>query len=770
MEIKVMKNLFALTMLIAATFAFAANESIKPEGEGTAESPYVLTRIENLVWMNNNMRSCQSSVFCLGNDIDASETAGWETQFVPIGSAKTSTGKSYNFKGVLDGKNFAIKNLYSRNSGLILHLDGAVIKNLHLENVNLGRRYAGINKSGGLTPECNDSVITNVHVSGKIKGTFEVGGICGEVEGSQIVNCSFVGFINVFGDASGEYSYGGIAGYASYSDLSYCKASGYINCIDGLARVGGICGFVYGMDNYDKYIPRVRYCIADMKITAEGNIGGIVGQNFIENIVRYPGSPSYVATEMGLFDNYSLSVAYTSPENTVGGICATFSENTTTSPENYYDKTGINGTVIGTGLSPEKMKKRSSYTNWDFNKVWTIKEGESTPYWKISNDKPYRIAYVSNFLGTLIVEPDEKSYGFKENITINVTTPKNVTFIGIRGDIETAATSVSVPLQKDIAIEGEFARYIKTADQFLKIGRDQDYPAGGYYIQSANINMPEIDSPMLGAFWGVYDGNNRAIRNVKFNTKSSTTAIGLFGSVSEARISNLGILDSENNSGSRFLGFLGGDVNYSEISNCYVYTDMNLSGASHAGGLFNIFEKSKMIRCEFRGNIFSADVWFGGLVYDARNSMFEECSAEMYVQSSVNKEKIAGLANFAYETDFVNCYAKGDCFNYAFVAPSINQELSFSNCYVFAENNCSLPAATFVNCYFNSNCVAAVEGVTGFVSPEEMTKQETYVGWDFDEIWDIDEGVGTPYFRYALPEPVGMFALLLLALLAMRKR
>ena len=767
MEIKVMKNLFALTMLIAATFAFAANEAIKPEGEGTAESPYVLTRIENLVWMNNNMRSCQSSVFCLGNDIDASETAGWETQFVPIGTAKTSGGRSYNFKGVLNGDNFAIKNLHSRNGGFILHLDGAVIKNLYLENVNLGRRFAGI--SGGLTPTCNDSVITNVHISGKILGKCYAGGICGSIEESLMVNCSFVGFINVSGDASGEYSYGGIAGYASYSDLSYCKASGYINCIDGLARVGGICGFAYGMHNFDKYYPRVRYCVADMKISAEGNIGGIVAQNLIENIVRYPGQPSYVVTSMGLFDNYSLSVAYTSPETTVGGICATFCENTTTSPENYYDKTGINGTVIGTGLSPANMKKRSSYTNWDFSQVWTIKEGESTPYWKLCNDKPYRIAYVSNFLGTLGVDPDEKSYAFKENITINVTTPKNVTFNGIKGDIETAETSVSVALQKDIAVEGEFARYIKTADQFLKIGRDQDYPAGGYYIQSANINMPEIDSPMLGAFWGVYDGNNRVIRNVKFNKKSSNP-IGLFGSVSEARISNLGILDAENNSGSRFLGFLGGNVNYSEISNCYVNTDMNLSGAEQAGGFFNKFEKSKMIRCEFKGNIYSANAYFGGLVNSAQNSLFEECSAEMYAQLSVNKTIIAGLVLSAYETDFINCYSKGDCFNYAFVAPSANQELSFSNCYVFAESKCSLTDANFVNCYFNSNCVAAAEGVIGFVSPEEMKQQETYVDWDFDEIWDIEEGVGTPYFRYALPEPTGMFILFLMPLLFFRKR
>ena len=76
----------------------------------------------------------------------------------------------------------------------------------------------------------------------------------------------------------------------------------------------------------------------------------------------------------------------------------------------------------------------------------------------------------------------------------------------------------------------------------------------------------------------------------------------------------------------------------------------------------------------------------------------------------------------------------------------------------------------YINCYFNSNYVTHAENVTGLVSPEEMKKQETYVGWDFDEIWDIDEGVGTPYFRYAVPEPVGMLALILLTLAAVRKR
>ncbi|MBR5902010.1 hypothetical protein IKZ40_06635 [bacterium] len=759
-----MKKLIFLTCFLAllANCLFAANEAIKPDGEGTADSPYVLTRIENLVWMGDNIKTCKKSVFCLGNDIDASETANWEKQFVPIGTTKETWGQNYNFEGTLDGKNFAIKNLHVRDNGMFLQIFGAKIQNLYLDN------YRG--KQGGLAPMCAASTITNVHVSGLILGSGFAGGICGYVDNSAIVNCSFMGLISTIR----EGSFGGIVGQAEYSDISYCKSSGYIYSSGDTDNVGGICGIVSGNDYYDKYYPRVRYCIADMKIKAKGNVGGIVALNQIENVEQYPGEDPYVLNNLGLIDNYSLCIADVSSAVCVGGICAVFDKNTAASINNFYDKTGINGTVFGTGLSSERMKNKSSYTRWDFNKIWTIQEGETTPYWAICNNKPYRVACISNFDNTLNVAPGEKSYAFNENATINATAPEDGEFLGFKGDIDGTETSVSVDLKKDLVVEGVFAKHIGTAEDFLKIGRNNDYPKDGYYIQTSNIDMSGIEYPVPTDFLGVYDGNNRIIRNIKFCKYA--IELGLFSNIRYAKICNLGIINVEKNIGELYnqnFGFLvGGDTSYSEISNCYITSDVFLNNTSYAGGICNGFGYSKMSKCEFRGTILYSPTSFGGLVNTAIQSTFEECSVEIFNGLNARKNTISGLTFGGQKSFFANCYVKGDCLDYAFAAsiPRVEPEFTFSNCYVLAENPNVQVDANIINCYFNSNCVEQVEGVTGFVSPEEMKQQETYVGWDFDEIWDIDEGVGTPYFRYVVPEPVGMLALFLLALVAVRKR
>ena len=48
---------------------------------------------------------------------------------------------------------------------------------------------------------------------------------------------------------------------------------------------------------------------------------------------------------------------------------------------------------------------------------------------------------------------------------------------------------------------------------------------------------------------------------------------------------------------------------------------------------------------------------------------------------------------------------------------------------------------------------------------EEMKRQATFENWDFENIWDIDEDEGMPYLRCEVPEPLGMFALILLLLI-----
>lgn len=53
------------------------------------------------------------------------------------------------------------------------------------------------------------------------------------------------------------------------------------------------------------------------------------------------------------------------------------------------------------------------------------------------------------------------------------------------------------------------------------------------------------------------------------------------------------------------------------------------------------------------------------------------------------------------------------------------------------------------NCYYDSELTpksSIYEGVTGCTT-EQMKNQSTYEGWDFDNVWYMDESTGYPKLR-----------------------
>ena len=792
-----MKKLLFLTCLLAfaANCLFAANEAIKPEGDGTAESPYLLTKVENLVWMGENIAECQSSVFRLENDIDASETKTWEPEFLAIGnSGRSSDGKEHSFCGVLDGQNFSIKSLHSqRGCALFEKLSGAEIKNVFLEDISMGNDLSYYNGStmvgGALAAYASASVITNIQVSGIIHGYSDVGGIVAEARKTKIINCSFVGIIKA------SHSGGGIVGLCIYdseqNDHNYiinCKASGYIEkklyFKNSETYIGGICGRNYGKTY-------IRYCHADMKVKSDGYIGGICA-NAIENIYKEYGQTT--TNDYGIMQCYSTSSADMTLNPTVGGICA-LTTNTCVCFSSYYDFDLLKGTEFGTGVSSEDIKKRATFKNWDFDTVWSIQEGETTPYWKFLGENTYKVYVPACTFGEITLEPNKANYLYGENVLVKATPgePQKTTFVSFKRDLTGTAEEVSVAVTKDLVIEGDFAKFLSEPDELDNIGFDSEYPLNGHYLQTCDFDMSEtpmknpigffsnryrIDPSYLQhPFSGVYDGQNYTIKNLYLGWRSTNNYVfihsSLFGYVDGGTICNLSLEDAEIDLKiSVKLGFLSGMTCYSSIYNCHVRSDCYMSYCDHSGGLCYELINSTMDKCSFNGNIPTDLTYnYAGLVGYMDESVISESCVEMYNTSDHPELMIAGLAYYSYNSLLVNCYAKGS-FRYALVANDLNDSLPvISNCYADVETETSyLGKGQYKNSYFNSNSVERVEGVTGFVSPEEMKQQETYVGWDFDEIWDIDEGVGTPYFRYALPEPVGMFALFLFALMAVRKR
>lgn len=213
------------------TVAVAGETVLKPvvlslSGTGTAEDPFLINNLEELIWFRDHVDSCEqdgSSQYAgkyikLTADIDL-EGINWD----PIGSATADHGSFY---GCFDGDGHTIYNLYVEKEGKGLGFfaktsgggDGprAQVKNLNFHNVTVkstdNSSYVGgvIGNSGGNT------YIENVHLTGtiNISGYGYVGGIVGHGY-PDIRNCSVDG-----GDASksiiacGYWAVGGIVGYS----------------------------------------------------------------------------------------------------------------------------------------------------------------------------------------------------------------------------------------------------------------------------------------------------------------------------------------------------------------------------------------------------------------------------------------------------------------------------------------------------------------------------------------------------------------------------
>ncbi|MBA7582546.1 hypothetical protein ES708_24477 [subsurface metagenome] len=105
-------------------------------GSGTPEDPYIIYDVDDLQAMEDHL----DAYYELANDIDASETSGWNegAGFLPIGQAAAFTGQ-------LDGKGYVVTDLYINRSGSQVGLFNVigtwrgevVVKNIGLEACNI---------------------------------------------------------------------------------------------------------------------------------------------------------------------------------------------------------------------------------------------------------------------------------------------------------------------------------------------------------------------------------------------------------------------------------------------------------------------------------------------------------------------------------------------------------------------------------------------------------------------------------------------------------
>jgi type II secretion system protein G len=297
---------------------------------------------------------------------------------------------------------------------------------------------------------------------------------------------------------------------------------------------------------------------------------------------------------------------------------------------------------------------------------------------------------------------------------------------------------------------------IRTPAELASIGVQEGFPLDGDYIVMANISLSgyvdwtPIGKNIASPFTGTFNGNNYVISNLTINSNQDHK--GLFGFISKtSKITNLGLENANINvAGGNYVGGLvgynstgctiencyatgkvtggsdtGGLVgrNYGTITDCYATAEV--TGGSRTGGLVGYAYSGSITSCYATGKV-TGDSCTGGLV-GWNNGAIENC----YTTGNVNGVEftggLVGWNNGAIE----NCYTTGNVNGVDRTGGLVG--LDFTGC-------------TIENSYYNSETT----GQSGRGTPlttADMKDSARFSKWDFDTVWDIDEGVSYPYLQ-----------------------
>ncbi len=265
---------------IAASFA---------GGTGTEADPYQISSGAELAYFaqatNDGTLATADTYFKLTADIDLGDV-----EWTPIG--QYSSGNY--FDGMFDGGGHLITNLYISTS------------------------QSGNGLFGRTEYSYANCQINNVHVSGSVSGTDNVGGVCGYMWGSMS-NCSFTGTVS----GTGQYV-GGVAG-SMRGIMNGCYSVATVTTSSSIC--GGVCGAIdnntgtlyncFSVGNVSSYYTAGGVSGSNSKVcensfsignvTANGNVGGVIGSNSSDDIITncYYSTDRYDGNGVGENGNYN---------------------------------------------------------------------------------------------------------------------------------------------------------------------------------------------------------------------------------------------------------------------------------------------------------------------------------------------------------------------------------------------------------------------------------------------------------------------------------
>lgn len=257
-------GIFSVVIQHGATYATddsrdgTIGETICAGGDGTIESPYLITKCEQLAKLAkdvNNGNSYANKYFRLLANLNFNNL-----DYTPIGHE----GKP--FSGYFDGNNKSVKYLFNSRSmdamGLFGYTDNARVENLTVWPSFVGEVYVG-----GVVGYAKSTIFYNCIVSGYVYSYKHAGGIIGYAVDSEVKECSCSTSIG------GVWSSGGIIGWAEKTMVLNSINRASIDGYSGGYYMGGILGYS------DRSIVINCYNTGTFKGGENRRIGGLVGYN-----------------------------------------------------------------------------------------------------------------------------------------------------------------------------------------------------------------------------------------------------------------------------------------------------------------------------------------------------------------------------------------------------------------------------------------------------------------------------------------------------------
>ena len=697
-----------IIMIHIICFPLLASQDVFSGGSGTEQDPYQVETAEQL----DEVRNYPDKHFIQTADIDLgvspwNDGSGW----LPIG-VYVAGSDDYDqlFSGSYNGNDFTISNLtinrpgtnYIGLFGLTYH---ASLTNTRLENVNItGAHYVG----ALIAMTMSDCVITFSSSSGTVRsvgpgiGTDYVhwtGGLIGQINGTVTDSYSTA---DVNGSGSVVGGFAGQANSGSLVERSYSTGSAH-----GTKFIGGFVGHVNP--------GTIRNCYTTASVSGSNHIGGFTGWNRGQ-----------------IINSYAVGGVSATSTLYIGGFIARVYLGSDSG--NYWD-TQTTGSTSSAGSALGRTTQDMTYpygsntfVGWDFDETWQADingtENGGYPYLQMQNGQAIPSFEYAGGSGT---EED--------------------------------------PFQ------------VETAEQLNQV---RNYP-DKHFIQIADIDLggtPWNDAEgwlpvgnTVDIFSGTYDAQNFLIDNLYID-RPDEDGIGLFGTVS-GTVSNLRVKGSvigRNYTGG-VVGWLAGDNSTKPAVLENVVFDGSVTGNLQVGGIAGILYKDGEIRsCVSMGAVTSVSdgsgaghgvggiTGYGGGVYG--HTLVESCYSTAIVTGTAIGNSIyqgaggiIGYVGGGRETK--NCWFGGVVTGGVVkggIVGGLTEGARVTNCYSYGTVTESgthvggivgrLSSGTVTNSYFDTEVSGQINCAGGIGrSTEEMTypyASDTYVNWNFDEIWQED--------------------------------